>query len=132
MRSMGRLDPKRGTPAYGSLLCGLWACLLVMTGLYDQLVASVVFAVFLFHVLTAAAHIRLRATQPGAERPFRTPGGPTIPALFLLTSLFVVVATLVLPDYRVQALLELGIIALGVPAYIFARRRAGRAPASAA
>jgi APA family basic amino acid/polyamine antiporter len=133
MRSMGRLDPRRGTPAYGSLLCGLWACLLVMTGLYDQLVASVVFAVFLFHVLTAAAHIRLRKAQPSLERPFRTPGGPTIPALFLLTSLFVVVATLVLPDYRVQALLELGIIALGVPAYILARRKAGRtAPAPVA
>jgi APA family basic amino acid/polyamine antiporter len=129
MRSMGRLDPKRGTPAYGSLLCGLWACLLVMTGLYDQLVASVVFAVFLFHVLTAAAHLRLRRTQPGAERPFRTPGGPTIPVVFLVTSLFVVVATLALPDYRVQALLELAIIALGIPAYLLARRRAARAPA---
>src|SRR5205085_1722158 len=94
LRSMGRLDPKRGTPAYGSLLCGLWACFLVMTGLYDQLVASVVFAVFLFHVLTAAAHLRLRRSRPDLERPFRTPGGSSIPILFLATSLLVVVATL--------------------------------------
>jgi APA family basic amino acid/polyamine antiporter len=130
LKAMGRLDAKRGTPAYGSVLCGLWACLLVMTGLYDQLVASVVFAVFLFHVLTAAAHLRLRRARPGAERPFRTPGGATIPVLFLLTSLFVVVATLVFPDYRAQALLELAIIALGVPAYLLARRKAGR-PAAA-
>ncbi|MEA3142943.1 MAG: basic amino acid/polyamine antiporter, family [Thermoplasmata archaeon] len=132
LRSMGRLDPKRGTPAYGSLLCGLWACLLVMTGLYDQLVASVVFAVFLFHVLTAAAHLKLRRTRPDLERPFRTPGGPTIPLLFLLTSLFVVVATLAFPDYRIQALLELAIILVGVPAYFLARRRAGRAAATPA
>jgi APA family basic amino acid/polyamine antiporter len=131
LKSVGRLDAKRGTPAYGSLLCGLWACLLVMTGLYDQLVASVVFAVFLFHVLTAAAHLRLRRTQPGLERPFRTPGGPVFPVLFLATSLFVVVATLVLPDYRIQALLELAIIALGVPAYLLARRKAARASAPA-
>ncbi len=126
LRSMGRLDPKRGTPAYGSILCGLWASLLVMTGLYDQLVASVVFAVFLFHILTAAAWMRLRKTQPDAERPYKTPGGPIIPALFLATSAAVVLATLVYPDYRNQALLELGIIALGVPVYFLQRNNAAK------
>src|SRR5207249_2032415 len=95
LRSMGRLDPKRGTPAYGSLLCGIWASLLVMTGLYDALVASVIFAVFIFHVLTAAAHLRLRKTRPDLERSYRTPGGPLIPILFGATSLVIVVAALV-------------------------------------
>jgi APA family basic amino acid/polyamine antiporter len=127
LRSMGRLDPKRGTPAYGSIICGLWASILVMTGLYDQLVASVVFAVFLFHVLTAASHLRLRRSRPDLERPYRTPGGPTIPALFLLTSLAIVVATLVYPDYRNQAILELAIILVGVPFYFLQRRSAARA-----
>lgn len=122
LRSMARLDPKRGTPAYGSLLCGLWACLLVMTGLYDQLVASVVFAVFLFHVLTAYAHLRLRRTRPDLERPYRTPGGLAIPVLFLVTSLLIVLATLAFPAYRNQAVLELVIIAAGVPAYALQRR----------
>lgn len=133
LRSMAKLDPKRGTPAYGSVLCGLWACLLVMTGLYDQLVASVVFAVFLFHVLTALAHLRLRRTRPDAERPYRTPLGITIPVAFLVTSAFVVVATLAFPDYRNQALLELAIIAVGIPAYLVQRRRAAASvPATAA
>ncbi|HUR62024.1 MAG TPA: APC family permease [Candidatus Thermoplasmatota archaeon] len=130
MPSMGRLDPKRGTPAYGSMLCGLWACFLVMTGLYDQLVAAVVFAVFLFHVLTAAAHLRLRRTRPGLDRPYRTPGGAVIPVLFLATSLLVVLATLAYPDYRPQAILELVIIAAGVPVYALQRRRAARKAAA--
>jgi APA family basic amino acid/polyamine antiporter len=130
MPSMGRLDPKRGTPAYGSILCGLWACFLVMTGLYDQLVAAVVFAVFLFHVLTAAAHLRLRRLRPDLERPYRTPGGAIIPALFLGTSLLVVVATLAYPDYRPQAILELVIIAAGVPAYALQRRLRARKAAA--
>lgn len=122
LSSMAKLDPKRGTPAYGSIICGLWASFLVMTGLYDQLVASVVFAVFLFHILTAIAQMRLRKTAPDLDRPYRVPGGPTIPVLFLVTSALVVIATLVYPDYRNQAILELVIIGLGVPAYIWQRR----------
>lgn len=122
MASMARLHPKHGTPGYGSILCGLWACILVMSGLYDQLVTAVIFAVFLFHVLTAWAMLRLRRTRPDVERPFRTPGGPTIPLLFMATSAFIVIMTLLLPDYRNYALLELGVIGIGVPAYFLQQR----------
>jgi APA family basic amino acid/polyamine antiporter len=128
LRSMGRLD-RRGTPGYGSVLCGIWASILVMSGLYDALVASVIFAVFLFHVLTAVAHMRLRKTQPGVERPYRTPGGATIPVLFGVTSLVIVGAALWYPEptgYRYKALVDLGIILLGVPAYLLHRRKASR------
>ncbi len=122
LTAMGRLHPRHGTPAYGSLLCGIWASILVMTGLYDQLVYAVIFAVFLFHILTAWAMLRLRRTRPDLPRPFRTPGGPVIPLLFLATSAFIVVMTLVLPDYRDYAILELVVIAFGVPAYFLQQR----------
>lgn len=129
MRSMARLHPKHGTPNYGALLCGLWASLLVMTGLYDQLVFSVVFPVFIFHVLTAAAWFKLRRSRPDAERPYRTPAGPVVAGLFLATSLFVVVAAVAIPTYRTQALLVLAIILAGIPAYLLQRRGARIEPA---
>ncbi|HEX2065476.1 MAG TPA: APC family permease, partial [Candidatus Thermoplasmatota archaeon] len=124
LRSMGRLDPRRGTPGYGMLLTALWSCLLVFTGLYDQLATMVIFAVFLFHVPTALAHMVLRRRRPDLERPFRTPLGALLPALYLLSSLFVVAATLVLPDYRLFGLIATGIILLGLPAYWLQARHA--------
>ncbi|MES2155347.1 MAG: amino acid permease [bacterium] len=126
LRSMARLDPRHGTPAYGSALCAIWACLLVMSGLYDALVASVIFAVFLFHVLTAAAWLRLRRLRPDIERGYRTPGGAVIPVLFGLTSLAIVVAALWWTEdqagYRYKALVDLAIITVGIPFYFLTRR----------
>ncbi len=122
LRSMGKLDPKRGTPGYGLLLSGIWSCVLVFTGLYDQLANMVIFAVFIFHVPTAWAHIKLRRQRPDADRPYRTPGGPVIPILYLLTSVAIVASNLWLEDYRVYSLLALGVIVVGVPAFFLQSR----------
>ncbi len=121
--SMGRLDPKRGTPGYGLLLSGLWSSILVFTGAYDQLANMVIFAVFIFHVPTAWAHIKLRRERPAADRPYRTPGGPILPILFLVSSLAIVVSNLVLEDYRIYSILAVAVIVLGVPAYLWQSRR---------
>ncbi len=133
LRSMAKLDPRHGTPAYGSLLCGIWASILVMSGLYDALVASVIFAVFIFHVMTAVAHMRLRRTRPDAERSYRTPGGAIIPILFGVTSLAIVVAALWWTEdqggYRYKAIVDLAIIAMGIPAYFLTKRRMARSNA---
>jgi APA family basic amino acid/polyamine antiporter len=122
LRSMGNLDRKRGTPGWGLVFSGLWSCILVFTGAYDQLANMVIFAVFLFHVPTAWAHIKLRRERPDAERPYRTPGGPIIPILYLLTSVAIIVSNLVLKDYRVYSILALGVIAIGVPAFFWQER----------
>ena len=123
LRSMANLHPTRGTPGYGMLVSGLWACLLVFTGLYDQLSNMVIFAVFAFHIPTALAMMLMRRSRPDHPRPFRTPGYPVVPILYLLSSIAIVVADLVFAEYRVQAVIASLVILAGIPAYLVQRRR---------
>jgi APA family basic amino acid/polyamine antiporter len=80
-----------------------------------------VFAAFLFHVATAAAVFVLRRARPGAPRPYRTWGYPWVPIAFIVTSAAFVLNTLV--ERPRGSLLGLGLLALGLPAYAWWRRR---------
>lgn len=125
MRSMGKLDERRGTPAFALLMTAEWASLLVLTGTYAQIVTAVVFSLWLFYIPTVAAYFRLHK-DPTVEKPYLTPGYPWVPLAFLAAAVFVVVATLL--SSPVQALMALAFIAVGVPVYYWQQRKAG-APA---
>ncbi len=53
--------------------------------------------------------------MPDAERPYRTPGYPVIPIIFLIVTAALLVNTLWTAP--VQAFTGLGLIALGLPVY---------------
>jgi len=59
---------------------------------------------------------------PGGEVGFRVPGFPWLPALFVLGAIYVVISSIVVNP--ANALRGGGLIALGVPAYLFWKRRA--------
>jgi APA family basic amino acid/polyamine antiporter len=119
----GRVDPDRHTPAGALWLQGVWSALLAVTGGYRALYTWVTFAAVLFHVATATAVFVLRRTRPDAVRPYRVWGYPAVPALFLLASLALTVATLV--QSPVESGLGLIVVASGVPAWLWWRRRRG-------
>ena len=85
------------------------------------------FASLAFNALTVAGLFVLRRKQPDAERPYRTWGYPVTPALYLVGATFFVVYIFV-GDKR-DALIGIGLVALGFPAYAWLRRRAA-APAA--
>src|SRR5205823_5847141 len=93
----------------------------------DRIAADVVFASWLFAALAAAGVFVLRRRRPDAPRPFRVPGYPVTPALFIAAAAAIVGNTIVARP--VQALVGLGIVATGVPAY-WVWRRGGSARAS--
>ncbi len=62
-------------------------------------------------------------------RPFRVPGYPLTPALFIAAAVAIVVNTALARP--VQALVGLGIVATGVPVYLVWRWRAAAAGAPA-
>jgi APA family basic amino acid/polyamine antiporter len=68
----------------------------------------------------------LRRKEPDAPRPFRVPGYPLTPALFIAASMGIVLNAVVTTPAR--ALVGLTIVATGVPAYFVWRGRsvAGR------
>jgi basic amino acid/polyamine antiporter, APA family len=124
-QSAGRLNAAR-VPAWGLVLQGVWAALLVLPrtydvrehkygNLYNDLLDYIISAALLFYVLTIAGVYRLRATRPHAERPYRAFGYPVVPALYLVGA-----ATIVsmLVRYRPMTTWPgMVIVLLGLPVY---------------
>ena len=89
----GRLNRAR-VPGWSLVMQGVWAALLVVlttyspkTGygnLYSDLLDYVISAALIFYILTMAAVIVLRHKMPEAERPYRTPGYPWVPAFYIV------------------------------------------------
>jgi basic amino acid/polyamine antiporter, APA family len=112
-----------GVPAGGLWLQAMWASLLTLSGTYGNLLDYVVFAALLFYVLTATGLFILRRTRPDAERPYRVPGYPWIPGLYVtIASLIMIDLLFVKPAYTWPGLL---IVLTGVPVYLLWRRRDG-------
>jgi APA family basic amino acid/polyamine antiporter len=120
--ALARIHPRYQTPAACVLAQGLWSILLTFSGSYEQLYTYVVFAVVFFHVLTGAAVLVLRRTRPHAERPYKTWGYPFVPLVFVAASAALVLNTL--REKPTESLIGLGILALGIPAYLYWRRSA--------
>ena len=125
-RSLGGVHPRFGTPALAVAFSALWAMLLAVSGTFEQLFTYVVFASWMFAALAAAGVFVLRRRRPDAPRPFRVPGYPVTPALFIAAAVAIVLNTI--SARPVQALIGLAIVATGVPAYFVwtGRHRRGR------
>lgn len=109
-----------GTPAVAIGVSSVWAALLALTGTFEQLLTYVIFAGWLFYALGAMSIFVYRRRAPGAARPFSVPGYPLTPALFILSALAIVVNTLIAQPR--EAAVGIGIILIGVPAYLFWRK----------
>jgi APA family basic amino acid/polyamine antiporter len=114
------VHPRFRTPHAATWVQGAWACLLTLSGRYDQLFTYVIFAAWMFYAMTTAAVLVLRRRRPRAPRPVRAWGYPALPLLFVAASLALMANTLV-TDPR-DALMGLGVVALGVPLYWVSRR----------
>lgn len=123
---LARVHPAYGTPAVAIGASSVWAMLLAATGTFERLLTYVVFAGWAFYALAAASIFWYRRMEPDAPRPFRVPGYPVTPLAFVLAALGVVISTLV--QRPSQALVGIGLVALGVPAFLFWRRLHGPHP----
>jgi APA family basic amino acid/polyamine antiporter len=120
-RSLAEVHPRFGTPALAVAASAAWAAVLALSGTFEQLFTYVVFASWIFAALAAASVFVLRRRRPDLPRPFRVPGYPWTPALFIAAAGAVVVNTVVARP--VQAVIGLGIVATGLPAYFAWRNR---------
>ena len=120
--SLSKIHPKFGTPAIAVCVAGVWSALLALTGTYEQLLTYVVFIAWIFYALAAATLFVYRKRSPDAVRPYRVPGYPFTPLLFIIAALMLVGNTIV--TQPVRAAIGLSIVFLGAPAYAFWRRTA--------
>ena len=116
---LAEVHPRFGTPAASILSTAIWASVLVVSGSFEQLLTYVVFMSWLWFALAALAIFAYRKREPNAVRPFRTPGYPITPILFVLAALVIVVNTVFAQP--TQSLIGLGLALLGVPAYLWWR-----------
>jgi len=120
--SLSKIHPRFGTPAIAVCVAGVWSALLALTGTYEQLLTYVVFIAWIFYALAAATLFIYRRRSPDAARPYRVPGYPFTPLLFIIAALMLVGNTIV--TQPVRAAIGLSIVFLGAPAYAFWRRTA--------
>ncbi len=120
-RSFAQVHPVFATPGVSILGLSAWAAVLVLSGRYDQLFNYVIFASWLLYGMTAASVLVLRRTRPDMARPYRTLGYPLVPVLFVVAALLLEGFTL--KNNPREAGLGIVIIALGLPFYLFMRRR---------
>jgi APA family basic amino acid/polyamine antiporter len=114
-RSLGSIHPRFETPGASLLAQGAWSCLLVLSGTYDQLIAYIIFASFLFYAMSCAAVIILRRRSPDALRPYKTWGYPLTPIVFILFAVALTINTIV--ESPSDAAIGYAMILAGIPAY---------------
>jgi APA family basic amino acid/polyamine antiporter len=113
-KRVGKINSK-GVPGFAIIIQGIWAIVLCLTGTYGDLLDYVIFAVLIFFTLTILAIFVLRVKRPGVPRPYKAFGYPVIPALYILTTTFIMVILLIYkPDYTFPGLI---IVLLGIPVF---------------
>jgi basic amino acid/polyamine antiporter, APA family len=126
-KKLGEVSGATHVPVVAVIVQGVWACVLAMSGTFDQLTDYVVFASWIFYALVTSGLFVFRRRLPNAHRPYRTPGYPWLPIIFLICSLLLLANTLMTSPR--ESLIGLGFIVAGVPVY-FAFAKWGRKSAA--
>lgn len=120
-RPVARVHPLYRTPGVSILALAAWGSVLVLSGRYEQLYTMVIFAIWILYAMNIAAVIVLRRKRPDMPRPYRVPGYPIVPVLFVTTAIALLFSTLV--ESPRESLMGLALILVGVPFYFHWKRR---------
>jgi basic amino acid/polyamine antiporter, APA family len=110
----GTIHPKFGTPYRAIAIQASLAALLVMLGTFGQILNYFIFVAVLFVALTVVGVFVIRRKQTEAP-PYQTPFYPVTPIVFLILALVLLV--LLFGNSPTQALMGVGVVALGIPVY---------------
>jgi len=129
-KTLAEVHPKFRTPAAAIVTLGVWSAILTQTGKFSELIGGVIFVGWIFYGLSAAAIFPLRRALGGKAIPYRVPGYPWTPLLFVLAAAAIVGnaifrATLDPMAFR-HVLAALVLVGTGIPAYFFWRFGASR------
>jgi APA family basic amino acid/polyamine antiporter len=127
LRFLGRWDEKSGSPRHAMLVQGVIALALVLFGAiqntgFKGLVEYSLPVFWGFFLLVGVALFVLRAKEPDAPRPFRVPGYPVVPAIFILMCGYLLYSSLAY--HGRHALVGLAVLAVGAVVVLFGRGRA--------
>src|SRR3989442_763773 len=119
-KAITRVDPRTGAPTGAIRLAGCLGALFVLVRKFTELADQFIIGIWPFYALAVAAGFVLRRRLPTVGRRYRTGGYPVVPPPFLLGALFWVGDYLVFEPLLFW--LDVGVILLGIPAYVLWRR----------
>ncbi len=119
-KKVAKLNHKH-VPANSLLYQGVWACLLVLSGTFDQLTDMIIFAVFIYYGATTLGVFILRKRMPDTPRPYKVWGYPVVPAIVVLFCACLVLNTLF--SRPREAAIGVVLMLTGVPMYGWFKRR---------
>ena len=105
----------RGAPILATVVQVAWSLILLWTTPFESILLYASIGLSLFSMLTVSSIFILRLRQPETNRPFRTPGYPITPLIYLIGS-GALVFVLGLDRWKI-ALASIGTIILGIPVY---------------
>jgi APA family basic amino acid/polyamine antiporter len=134
-RLLGRAHPRFHTPAASLVVQGIWSVLLLFSGTFDTLTDTLIFVSWIFYAAGAYGVFVLRRKMPTAPRPYRVPGYPVVPWVFVVFAALYLVFTVYNDIVGYQAAIAAGkpaiinsalgavLVFVGTPIYFFYRRQ---------
>jgi basic amino acid/polyamine antiporter, APA family len=126
-QKLAEVHPRFHTPANAIIALGIWSCVLTLYGKFAELADGVIFIGWIFYGLGAASIFPIRRRSPGRVLPYRVPGYPITPLVFVLVAAAIVGNAIFLaatdPSQFRYLVVALVLFLLGLPAYLFHHRR---------
>lgn len=113
---LGKVHRRFQTPHVAIGTATLMGAAFVLVGTFENLADAFVTAIVPFYAW-AVAGIYLLRRRAGYSPPFRTPGYPVVPALFILATIYLLGNALLDRSSRVATAAVFGGILLGIPVY---------------
>ena len=119
-KEAGKLN-RNAVPAWALWAQGVVACVLCLSGTYNDLLTMIAFVAVAFYALTVIGIFILRRKEPGLERPYRAFAYPVLPAIYIVLAVVFCVALIIQsPKYSSGGLI---IVLVGIPLYYIAVSR---------
>lgn len=99
------------------LFQGIWACMLVLSGNFDQLTDMIIFAIFIYYGATTLGVFILRRKMPDAYRPYKVWGYPIVPSIVVLFSAVLFINTIY--SRPREAVIGIVLMLTGIPLYLY-------------
>src|SRR3984893_192385 len=126
-KKLAQVHPRFQTPAWAIIALGVWSAILSCAGKFAELASGAIFVGWIFYGLGAAAIFPIRRDSKGLPIPYRVPGYPWTPLIFVIVAAAIVWNAVFLAfidpsQFRYLALVIV-IFLLGLPAYYFWRKK---------
>jgi APA family basic amino acid/polyamine antiporter len=121
-KSIAKVHPKFQTPVYAIVAQSVWSVvLLLFWGTFEDLITYTITVEWIFFGLAAFGIFIFRRRMKDAVRPYRTPGYPFTPIVFIGIIIWFVINIII--NKPLHAGISFGFLLLGLPFYFFFRKK---------